>query len=191
MKRIKLLGLVAAIAGMVFSIQAQTDYTTPERAQTSPPPDNVEDNDLYHGCEFSVDAFGVAALRESDFNNGNLAKKDLRWGGGLGINFFLTKYIGVGGDAYAIANHNGNSFVDTTTGNLIIRVPIADTGLAPYIFGGAGYQFEGIDQIVGGPGVGLEFRPVQHFSIFVDARFLFAAKTDNYGLARAGIRLSF
>ncbi len=189
MKRVKQLGLVAGIAGMVFSIHAQTDYATPEKAQNSPPPDYVEDNDLYHGCEVSVDAFGVAALRESDFNNGNLAKKDLRWGGGAGVNFFFTKYLGIGGDAYAISTQH--TFVDTTTGNLIIRVPIGNTGLAPYIFGGAGYQFEGVDQIVGGGGVGLEFRLVQHFSIFADARFLFAAKTDNFGLARAGIRLSF
>jgi hypothetical protein len=189
MKRVKQLGLVAGIAGMAISVHAQTDYTAPERAQTSPPPDYADDHDLYHACEVSVDAFGVAALRESDFNNGNLAKKDLRWGGGLGVNFFPFKYIGVGGDAYAVSTHH--SFVDTTTGNLIIRAPIGNTGLAPYIFGGAGYQFEGVNQIVGGPGVGLEFRPVAHFSIFADARFLFAAKTDNFGLARAGIRLSF
>jgi len=76
MKRMKQLGLVVGIAGMVFSIHAQTDYSTPEKAQTTPPPDYSEDHDLYHGCEVSIDAFGVAALRESDFNNGNLAKKD-------------------------------------------------------------------------------------------------------------------
>ncbi|MGH7980084.1 MAG: hypothetical protein ACREE6_11980, partial [Limisphaerales bacterium] len=147
------------------------------------------DHHLYHAGEVSLDLYGVGLLHESDFDNGVRARRDLRYGGGAGLNFFFTRYIGIGADADAITFHH--SFVDTTTGNLILRFPIPHTGLAPYLFGGAGYQFQGIDQVVGGGGVGLELRVVHHFSFFVDARYLAAQKTDDFGMGRAGVRLSF
>jgi Outer membrane protein beta-barrel domain len=181
------LGIIAGIAGLVFSAHAQ-DYTAPQQAQTSP--SNYYDDREYHACEVSVDGFGVGVLHEYDFNGNGLHRKNYRFGGGAGINLFFTKYLGIGADAYAISPAH-RTFVDTTTGNLILRMPIGDTGLAPYIFGGAGYEFKGIDQIVGGGGVGLEMRIVKHFSFFVDARYLAAVKTPDYGLGRAGVRLSF
>lgn len=179
--------IAAGIVGMVFSVHAQTTYATSEEAQTAPPADYHEH--LYHACEFSMDLYGVGILHDNDFENGARARRDLRWGGGAGVDYFFTRFIGVGADACAVTFHH--SFVDTTTANLIVRFPIANTGLAPYIFGGAGYQFEGIDQIVGGGGAGLELRLVPHFGIFVDARYLAAAKTDGYGIGRAGVRLNF
>jgi hypothetical protein len=195
-------GIVAGIAGLTLSIQAQTEtqtqtqtqtptYNTPEQAQTSPPPNDHWEHygHLYHGDEFSVDLFGVGTLHSSYFENGAEARHNLQFGGGAGANYFLTRHLGIGGDFFSLSFHR--SFVDTTTGNLIFRLPIADTGLAPYIFAGAGYQFQGIDQIVGGGGVGIEFRPCPHFGIFVDARYLAAVKTRDYGVGRAGIRLSF
>jgi hypothetical protein len=185
MRGIKGVLLFIIIAGAVRCVHAQ-DYTAPEQARTAPPPD---DENLYHACELSVDGYGVAALHEYDFNNGARARHDLRWGGGAGVNYFFTRFVGIGGDAYAISTHH--SFVDTTTGNIILRVPLGNTGIAPYVFGGAGYQFQGIDQVVGGGGAGIEFRPVPHFGIFVDARYLAAAKTPDYGLGRAGVRISF
>jgi hypothetical protein len=182
---IRKLAVVIGIAGVVFSIQAQ-DTTVSEQTDTS----TTNDYHLYHACEFSLDAFGVAALDEQYFNGNSLTKRDFRYGGGAGANFFFTKYIGIGADAYALSV-NSPTFVDTAFGNLIFRVPICNTGIAPYIFGGAGYQFEKINQVVGQGGAGIEFRLVPHFSIFVDARFVAAAKTSNYGLGRAGVRISF
>lgn len=192
MKRKQVAGIMAGIAGMVFSVNAQT-YNTPEQAQPAPSDDDhwhQWDNDhFYHAQEISVDMFGVGLLHESDFNNGVRARHNLRYGGGAGLNLFFTRFIGIGADADSITFHH--SFVDTATGNLILRLPIPGTGIAPYIFGGAGYQFQGIDQIIGGGGVGLEFRIVPHFSFFVDARYMAAAKTDDFGIGRAGVRLSF
>lgn len=175
---------------MVFSAGAQTEYAAPEQAQTSPPPNYYPDREhLYHGCELSLDGFGAGMLHEYDFNGAGLSRRNYRFGGGAGINYFFTRFLGIGGDADAFSTRH--SFVDTTTGNLILRLPIGDTGLAPYFFGGAGYQFQGIDQIVGGGGAGLELRLVRHFSIFVDARYLAAVKTPGYGIGRAGVRISF
>lgn len=188
-------GILMAAFGMIGFIacaQAQ-DYTAPETAQTAPPPPSSEPywrGDLYHPCELSLDGSFVGALHEYDFNNGGLHRKNYRFGGDVGANFFFTRYIGVGGDAMALAGYHP-SFVDTVMGDLILRMPIGNTGLAPYIFGGAGYEFERVDQLVGGGGVGLEFRPVPHFGFFVDARYLAAVKTADYGIGRAGVRISF
>ena len=198
MKEIYISGIIAGIAGLALSVNAQTyiaqnNYNAPEQAQTAPPEqDNWHhwDHDhLYHACELSVDMFGVGYLNSHDFNNGYVARHNLRFGGGAGVNYFLTRCLGIGGDFGSITFKH--QFVDTTTGNLIFRFPIADTGIAPYIFGGAGYQFQGINQIVGGGGAGIEFRPCPHFGIFVDARYLAAVKTDGFGEGRAGVRLSF
>jgi hypothetical protein len=197
-----LAGIVAGIAGMALSVQAQTyntqnnTYNAPEQAQTAPPEQDhwhywhdLDREHLYHDCELSIDLFGVGYLHSHDFNNGALARHNLKFGGGAGVNFFLTKCLGIGGDFGSTTFKH--SFVNTTTGNLIFRFPIGDTGLAPYIFGGAGYQFQGIDQIIGGGGLGLEFRLAPHFGIFVDGRYLAAVKTEDFGEGRAGVRLSF
>lgn len=176
-----------AVVGIVYSTHAQ-DYTASEQAQLTPRNDDSEFNDLYHPYEFSVDGSFVGILHEYDFNSNGLHRKNYRFGGDAGANFFFTRYIGIGADAYAL-DQNSPSFVDTATGNLIVRFPVGP--FAPYIFGGAGYQFERIDQIVGGGGVGLEIRLVPHFGIFADARYLAAVKTADYGLARAGVRISF
>ena len=75
--------------------------------------------------------------------------------------------------------------------NLIARLPILDTGVAPYIFGGGGYQFDEVAQKFAQGGAGLEFRFARHVGFFVDARYVFADRTQNYGLGRAGLRLNF
>jgi hypothetical protein len=185
MKIIKRLLPLMLVSGIAYSIHAQSDMA-PEQAQPTQPSDYG--NGLYHPNEFSIDGSFVGVLHEYDFNSNGLHRKNYRFGGDVGANYFFTQYIGIGGDAYALAQHSP-SFVDTATGNLIVRFPLGP--FAPYIFGGAGYQFERIDQIVGGGGVGLEIRLVPHFGIFADARYLAAVKTADYGLGRAGVRLSF
>ena len=204
-------GIAAGIAGLTLSIQAQTTQTTeppqttetpptynaPEQAQTTPPSDNQmnhDDKDLYHANEFSVDLFAVGSLHETERIHGvNVTgRPNVKWGGGVGVNYFFTKYLGVGGDFYSITFKR--SFVDTTFGDAILRFPLGickSVGIAPYLFGGAGYQFQGVDQIVGGGGGGVELRLMPHFSIFGDVRYLIAVKTRNFGVGRAGIRLSF
>jgi len=72
-----------------------------------------------------------------------------------------------------------------------VRVPIFNTGIAPYVFGGAGHQFDLVQQTFGQAGGGIEFRFVRHIGLFVDARAVFPEKTKTYGEARAGLRISF
>jgi hypothetical protein len=148
-------------------------------------------NPFYRAQEFSLDIFASGSLGEQTINHisGNRVEHNGRLGAGAGANYFFTRYIGVGGDAFT--ENTAHNFIDSASGNLIGRLPIADTGIAPYIFGGAGHQFDEVEQTFGQAGGGIEFRFAQHIGFFVDARYVFADRTENYGVGGAGLRLSF
>jgi hypothetical protein len=146
---------------------------------------------LYRPNEFSIDLFGTGSVGRQTINNisGNRISHDGRLGAGVGANYFFTRYFGIGGDAYT--ENTAGSFVDNTSGNLVARLPLGTSGLAPYIFGGGGYQFDQVQQGFGQGGAGLEYRFTEKWGVFVDARYVIADKTADYGVGRVGLRLSF
>jgi hypothetical protein len=146
---------------------------------------------LYSSQEVSVDMFGMCSVGEQtiDHLSGNRLRDNGRLGVGGGLNYFFCRYVGVGGEAYS--ENPEHSFIDSTSGNLIGRLPIGETGLAPYVFGGGGYEFDNVEQKFAQAGGGLEFRFTKNIGIFTDARYVFADKTENYGVGRAGLRISF
>lgn len=187
---LSLVVVTGIVGGVACSTHAQEAKVIQPKSEQSESDEDNSQGDLYHACEFSIDGSAVGVLHSYDFNSNGLNRQNYRFGGDAGASLFGTKYLGISGDAFALGGST-RTFVDTVTGNLVFRIPIGETGLAPYVFGGAGYQFQHIDQIVGGGGVGLEFRIVRHFSIFVDARYLAAVKQSDYGYARGGVRISF
>src|ERR1700734_1518959 len=103
--KIKGLLPLVVVAGMTYTVLAQDqNYTAPEKAQTTEPSDYG--NGLYHPCEFSIDGSVVGILHEYDFNGNGLHRKNYRFGGDAGANFFFTQYIGIGADAYALDQHS-------------------------------------------------------------------------------------
>jgi len=155
---------------------------------------NSDDTSLdypkYRSQELSIDLFGSGSVGQETINHisGSRLRHDGLVGGGGGITYFFLRYLGVGGDFDAEGRHH---FFDSASGNIYARLPIANTGLAPYIYGGGGYQFQDVSQSFGQAGAGLEFRFCRHVGIFVDGRYVIANRTDNYGLARAGLRVTF
>lgn len=140
--------------------------------------------------EFNVDVFGSFLGQENKIED--VFKTNIRkgkWGGGVGVNYFLTRELGIGADMNIPAN-NGN-FVDSVSGSLIARLPFESTGLAPYVFGGGGRQTDPEWQWTGHVGVGLEFRMNPITGIFTDARYVWADKTSDSVLLRAGLRFVF
>ena len=113
----------------------------------------------------------------------------VRLGAGAGGNYFFTRYFGLGVEAYSESTHF--SFFNDVLGDLTLRIPIGDTCFAPYGFMGGGREFEPFLQWEGHVGAGVEFRVWRHFSLFADGRYVFAETSQNYGLGRAGFRLSF
>jgi len=163
--------------------------------QTEPPPSTVVVSNysepFYRDHELSIDGYGTLSLGEQFIDKISSARvrKNGRLGAGAGVNLFFAKNVGIGADAWS--EDSRGRFIDNVSGNLIVRFPIADSGLAPYVFGGGGYQFEPVSQAFGQFGAGIEVRFNPHVGIFVDARYLVARKTDDFGLGRAGFRFSF
>jgi hypothetical protein len=131
--------------------------------------------------EGSIDLFGTYATRDR-FGNGEDG-----WGGGIGLNYFLTRYVGIGADSYI----EEWKVPYRVNGSLLIRLPIDPVGLAPYVFGGGGREWKYAAQWTAHAGAGLEFRLNSHTGIFADARRVFPDKTQDYALWRAGLRLAF
>ena len=194
MKKFKLL-LLAAIGTAMAVESAQGDdaatSTTTTTTTASTTGNSSELDQYYRANEFSVDAFASGSLGKqfiTDFS-GRTVRHHGRFGAGVGGNYFITRYFGLGGDVYS--ENTTGPFVDSASGNVFGRLPIGETGLAPYIFGGAGHQFDGVQQTFGQAGTGVEFRFTPHVGIFVDARYVFPDRTEDYGLVRGGLRVSF
>jgi hypothetical protein len=148
-------------------------------------------NDLYRAKELSVDAFGSASLGRStiDHLSRDRVSHNARLGAGMGMSYFITRNIGIGGDAYA--EDTKETFIDSASANLILRLPLGDGGLAPYAFGGGGRQFGDIDAWFAQIGGGLEYRFTPHVGLFADGRWVLPEETKYYGVARLGLRFAF
>ena len=138
------------------------------------------------------------------------------WGGGLGVNYFFNRYVGIGleQDLYG-RNSKGNraQLNDygytrwATIGNLFLRYPICNWNLAPYLMvgGGANYGTSRVataggtvnrmaGQGFGHVGGGLEYRVTETIGLFSDARYLFSGVNNlpnNQLMWRYGLRFAF
>lgn len=146
---------------------------------------------LYRAGETSVDLFagylkaerGITHLFENGLRHGSM-------GGGFGVNYFSSANLGFGTDL--IIPNNGGSFVDQYTVNVIYRMPLGSTGLAPYVSGGGGRSYDPFTQWIGQAAIGLEFRSESKAGLFVDGRYVWGEKhSADSLLLRAGLRLVF
>ena len=88
------------------------------------------------------------------------------WGGGLGVNYFFARYVGIGLEQSVFGRNSGARPVDgngninpnfdpgdfgftrwQTTANLYLRYPICQWNLAPYIMVGGGAQYGNVPNI--------------------------------------------
>ena len=136
--------------------------------------------DLYRPAEVSIDLFG--SYTDHDVRSGG---EDEAWGGGLGVNFFFSRMIGIGVDSHT----DRWQFPQHANASLIVRFP-SSAGFAPYGFGGAGRDWDN-GQWTAHAGGGLELRLNKYTGLFADGRRVFPEDTPDYTFARAGIRLGF
>jgi Outer membrane protein beta-barrel domain len=152
---------------------------------------NGESLELYPANQLSVDAFGTISEGEYTINHisGDNVKNGARGGVGAGVTYFITKYIGIGADGYS--ENTSGSFIDNLSGNLYLRVPLGQSGFAPYVYGGGGYQFDSLKAGFAQAGAGIEFRFTPHIGLFTDARYVVPDKSKFFGVGRAGLRFAF
>ncbi len=145
----------------------------------------------YGANEVNFSFFGTGTVGEKTLRRVSADKieRDGKLGLGMGLSYFFHRYIGVEG--YAYSESTSDHFVDNVGGDLIGRFPIGQSGFAPYVFGGAGRQFDPVIQWIWDAGGGLEWRFTPHVGIFVDARYVWADDTKDYGLGRLGIKFGF
>lgn len=148
-------------------------------------------SDLYRPSELSLDMFGTASIGKYTIHHlsGDRIRHNTRLGAGVGGNFFFTKYLGVGADVYS-ENLTG-AFIDSVSANLIFRLPLGESGFAPYAFGGGGHQFDPADVWFCQFGTGMEYRFTPNIGAFLDGRVVFPNETKYFGLLRLGLRFPF
>ena len=147
--------------------------------------------DYYRPHELSVDAFATGSIGKYTINHlsGTRIREHGELGAGLGMNYFFSSNIGVGADVYS--ENNTGALIDSASVNLILRLPLGQSGFAPYVMGGGGRQFERIDPWFAQFGAGMEYRFTPHLGVFLDARIVLPEETKYYGVARLGFRFAF
>jgi hypothetical protein len=140
--------------------------------------------------ELSLDLFGSYMARQENFSE--IFETDIRsgghWGGGVGLNYFFLREVGVGADINM--SNNGSWLVDLVAGNVIVRLPIESAGLAPYLIGGGGRGIDPSWEWFAHAGVGLEARFTRTAGVFIDSRYIWAEKSYDKLQFRAGVRLT-
>ena len=177
------------IGGTILMLAAMSAMS--QDNATNNPSLNNDQNKYYRCNELSVDAFGSGSIGEYTINHlsGNRVRENTRFGAGAGVNYFITRNIGIGGDAYS--ENTTGPFIDSASGNLILRLPLGQSGFAPYIYGGGGYQFDMAKKGFVQAGGGMEYRFTRHVGVFIDARGVVPRETKYYGVGRLGLRFAF
>ena len=147
--------------------------------------------DCYQASELSVDVFGSASLGQYTLGHpsNERVRHNVRLGAGAGLNYFITRNIGIGADAYS--ENTSGAFIDSASASLILRLPLGQSGFAPYAFGGGGRHFDSVRTWFGQVGGGMEYRFNPQMGVFIDARGVFPNETKCYGVARLGMRFAF
>lgn len=178
-KTLTLLAVVLATAATTFAGTAVSDS---KKVVVAP----VQDN-LFRAGEVQLDAFVAGAAGRFNGKNANGV------GGGLGVNYFFTRYFGIGVDDTlgGLSIAHGSTF-DNLQGNLIARYPIESWHLAPYAIAGGGatwgnHQTQGNGNVGGG----LEYRFNRTVGLFVDSRYIYGNRGLSESLNRVGLRFAF
>jgi hypothetical protein len=159
-----------------------TRVTTTDQVTTITPVPRSYD-EPFPSHQLSLQAFGTYATRDREGFRAD------QGGGGLGLTYFFTRYVGIGADSYI----EEWKWPYRLNGSLILRLPLPEqfSKLAVYGFGGGGREFKDIPQYTWHGGGGLEYKFSRSFGIFADAREVFPDTTANYTLVRGGVTFGF
>lgn len=144
----------------------------------------------YKANEFAVSTFGT-------YQASGAITGDSQWGAGIQADYFVTKNIGVTLATSKNRFDDGAFFQNLSIGP-VIRLPIKDTGFAPYVLGGIGFDFDHQNDRFYYAGGGVEYRPqwfLKHVSVFTDAQYQWRdylqVGNSEAVVTRAGLRWTF
>lgn len=213
MKPIKTLALtLLTVSALGASAFAGTTYVRHDDKKAVVPQE-ITTISLY-GPEWTIDLFGTYAFTEST-NERILG--DHAFGGGLAVNRFFTRNIGLGIEGQALRTQRySKDTVGEAALNLFYRMPLGESGWAPYVYIGGGALFNaagkldnhhdkfssvvdtvtndnGQDTLIEGhAGAGVEYRFTRHFGVFTDGRWTVVdGPKNNFPSVRTGVRFAF
>ena len=146
----------------------------------------------YKANELNVEFFAMGTLGRSSVSDiaPDDIERDGNFGPGFGLSYFPHRLIGLQGEAYSDSSR-GSYFIDAAGVHFIGRLPMGPMGLAPYLLGGTGRQFDPGPQWTWDAGLGIEWRFQRHTGVFSDARYVWADKSADFGFMRLGIKVGF
>lgn len=190
---------ITALASLAFTATTFAGHEVIDAKGKNPiPPTCFNDHEL------QLDIYGTYTDGNSASHAGPI--QDHAWGGGIGINYFFTRNIGIGAEYFVDdAQHNSDrpggrapmTAFHHVGGDLIFRLPIDRLCLAPYAYLGGGAVIDGESWAAGWAGVGVEYRVVPNkIGLFVDERWTyfgdrFGDGDQNNFTTRAGVRWVF
>ena len=173
----KILYPVLACIALTSSGFAGTDYKGSKEV-TAPVPELC-----FRDQELQLDIFG--SYTDDVSNNPH---RD-GFGGGVALNYFFVRNFGIGADGNVY--DGGANGVWDVTGRLIVRFPIDSACIAPYIFGGGGWEANAENFGTVHAGGGLEWRATHTIGIFGEGRYTWGEDDRNSSQARVGVRIVF
>jgi opacity protein-like surface antigen len=179
---LKSLALGALSALVVSAAHAGPMYSSPSKKQTIVQPPPPQPSCFYAG-ELTLDAFaaGIIASNDGLYEDGV--------GGGVGLNYFFTKEIGVGLDAYW---YDSEEVIHSGSASLIVRYPMDEICLAPYAFAGGGVHADSENIGSFHAGGGLDYRLTDTVGLFADGRYVWTGEDKNdFVTVRLGLRFRF
>jgi virulence family protein len=176
MKKIASLIIAAALAAP--SVFAGPVYTSSKGGKQVQPMAPI-------GCEcfapgFALGIFGAGILPDGE--------GDDALGGGVLAEYFFTENIGIEGSYGLFATDSEHHEFDAA---LVLRFPITDICIAPYIMGGAGYSTNSEEAwtLFAGGGIDVRLPDMDCMAIFADGAYHWSEDDDSdFTLVRVGLK---
>lgn len=159
----------------------------------------------FNDHELELGIFGQYSVGEGPTHAGPM--RDHGWGGGVEVNYFFLRYVGIGiegswedikeNERFASHGDHTSTTLHEVGGSLFLRYPIDRLCLAPYAFVGGSFQVDGKGWASPHVGVGLEWRFIPHkVAFFADGRWTYFGDRDglndlNNFTFRSGFRVIF
>ena len=167
--------IIGTIAGLMLFIGVGRSADWGERWRY-----DRQAEDKFKAPDFTLDMFGTWADQ-------NRHGEDDKFGGGLGLTYYIVRYFGVSADTWIDewkAPYRANA-------NALLRLPLGNSGIAPYGIGGGGREWKYDTQWSTHAGAGLQFKLNPHTALFGDWRRVFPEDTPDHHLVRFGMNVGF
>jgi len=140
----------------------------------------VPSNPAFFGEGLELDVFGAAGMPE---------KGSSAAGGGVGMAYYFTPRVGIDASYTVLAFDDE---VHTVSADMVLRYPVSQAGVAPYVVLGAGVVSDGeADALYRlGGGLDVRFQP-DGMGIFADGIYNWVVGENNFTIARLGVRIPF